>query len=95
MVPSLMGKQSWKERPPRLWPCQKAVLAGFEPRNASSRTPRDTKEGPEDSTGVTAGETALSVSAMRPDDSGREGDATGELRNGKPGRGDTAPSRLF
>ena len=48
-----MGKQSTVERPPRLWPCEKAVLAGFEPRNASSRTPRVTEELPEDSTGVT------------------------------------------
>ena len=39
-VPSLMGKQSWKERPPRLWPCEKGLLAAFEPRNASPRTPR-------------------------------------------------------
>ena len=36
------------------------------------------------------------VSAMGPDDSGREGDVTGAQRtDGKPGRGDTAPSRLF
>ena len=35
------------------------------------------------------------VSAMGPDDSGREGDVTRERRNGKPGRGDTASSRLF
>ena len=52
-VASPMGKQSTTKQPPRLWPCEKAVLAGFEPRNASSRTPRDTGEGPEDSTGVT------------------------------------------
>lgn len=38
-VSSPMGKRSWKKRPSRLWPCEKALLAGFEPRNASRRTP--------------------------------------------------------
>ncbi len=60
-VPIRMGKRSTEKQPPRLWPCEKALLAGFEPRNASGRTPRASRCAPEAETGVTAGETARIV----------------------------------
>ena len=47
------------KRPPRLWPCEKALLAGCEPRNASRRKPRGFPRGLASVIqGLAAGETA-------------------------------------
>ena len=52
------GEAKRRKQPPRVWPCEKAVPVGFEPRNAGRRTPRSNPDkGPKPQQARQSGET--------------------------------------